>query len=231
MNNADKLNQVKSNITGIMQVDNNRGNLLLKLLNLTLVNPSVIGKIALTTPLKILDIINTMEGSSDFKNLVIDASNKNIELEMIKKLQDKISDLEQKITNSSTSSSTGVSSALLEMIGKNKFIDSKGMVQDLMYGDFQYNQLTPDQMQALGSSDKTISNKWDNSYTLLNTDKWRPPIARERVCKQEKECPVCPSLTSGYPLNLMDYDKSRYVLGPDNIQIDYIKNLNNSIKP
>jgi hypothetical protein len=38
-------------------------------------------------------------------------------------------------------------------------------------GAFQYNQLTPEQMQPLGSYDKTISNKWDNTYTLLNTSK------------------------------------------------------------
>ena len=61
-------------------------------------------------------------------------------------------------------------------------------------------------MQPLGMNDNTVSNSWDNSYTILNTDKWRPPLHVNKVCKQERQCPICPSITSGYPLNVMEYD-------------------------
>jgi hypothetical protein len=135
-------------------------------------------------------------------------NDKSVEISMIYKLQNKLNDLEQLIRSNYNST-----------------------ISETTNDDMKYNQLTSEQMIALGAGDKTVSKKWDNTYTLLNTDKWKPPARREKVCKQEKSCPVCPSITSGYPLNVMDYDKSRYIMGPDNISIDYIKNLNNPIKP
>jgi hypothetical protein len=34
------------------------------------------------------------------------------------------------------------------------------------------------------------------------------------VCKAEKECPVCPSLTSGYPISVREFDLSRKIMPP-----------------
>ena len=42
----------------------------------------------------------------------------------------------------------------------------------------------------------------------------------------ENNCPVCPMPVLGYPVNLKEWDDSRYVIGSDNISIDYIKELN-----
>ena len=118
------------------------------------------------------------------------------------------------------------------IVEKNNYINSNEIIQNLLNSDLKYNNsLNIDEMQPMGKDDNTVSNKWNNSYTILNTDKWRPPLHVNKVCKQEKQCPVCPSLTSGYPLDLMEFDKSRYVMGPDNISINYIKKLNNPIKP
>jgi hypothetical protein len=151
------------------------------------------------------------------------------ELELLKLLQTKINNLEKTIKTDINKNI--IEDALMELIKKNKYVDSKGVIQDLLYGDLKFNnQLTPEQMQALGSYDNTFNNKWDNTYTLLNTDKWRPPTGKQPVCKQEKVCPVCPTLTSGYPLSVMDFDKSRSVMGPDGISVNYVKELNNPIK-
>jgi hypothetical protein len=46
---------------------------------------------------------------------------------------------------------------------------------------------------------------------LLNTYKWGPSLNPPPVCVTDKKCPVCPSLTSGYPLSLKDFDSSRKV--------------------
>jgi hypothetical protein len=94
--------------------------------------------------------------------------------------------------------------------------------------DMQYNQLTPEQMQPLGSYDNTFTNKWDHGFTYLNTSKWAPPQRNSPVCKTEAKCPVCPVTTAGYPVGVLEYDESRKVMPPDNINVNYIKDqLNN----
>ena len=91
-----------------------------------------------------------------------------------------------------------------------------------------YNQLTPDQMQPLGSYDKTFTNKWNHGFTYLDTSRWAPPSRNPPVCKTEARCPVCPVSTSGYPVDVLEYDDTRKVMPPDNININYIKDqLNN----
>jgi hypothetical protein len=226
-----KMVKIRDNIAQITKIDPVRGAVLLKLLNLTQINPDLCVKIAASAPLKLIDIVNAMESSVDLTNFVTAASSKTMELDLIKMLQNKITSLESAITTKTATDKTGIPPALVEILSSNKYVDSRGMIKDILYGDLKYNtQLTPGQMQPLGSYDSTFNNKWDNAYTILNTDKWRPPLGKTPVCKQEKECPVCPSLTSGYPLSVMDFDKSRYVMGPDGISVDYINQLNNPFK-
>jgi len=103
----------------------------------------------------------------------------------------------------------------------NEYVKKKG-------DDQPYNQLTPQQMEPLGSYDKTFTNKWDHGFTYLDTSKWAPPQRNTPVCKTEMRCPVCPVSTAGYPVSVLEYDESRKVLPPDNININYIKEqLNN----
>jgi len=232
-NDPDKMSKIRDNISAIQKIDATRGLTLMKLMSLSQINPELSIKVAASTPYKLIDIVNVMDSSVDFSNLIVNASNKNVELDLIKLLQSKIISLEKTVLGEADikAGKEKIPDALMEIIGKNKYVDSRGMIQDLTYGDLKFNtQLSAGQMQALGSYDTTFNNKWDNTYTLLNTDKWRPPHGKVPVCKQEKECPVCPSLTSGYPLSLMEYDKSRYIMGPDGISVDYIKELNNPYK-
>ena len=66
-------------------------------------------------------------------------------------------------------------------------------------------------LQPLGANGNGLTNEWDQDYVLLNTDKWGPALNPPPVCVTDKKCPVCPSLTSGYPLSVRDFDSSRKV--------------------
>ena len=69
-------------------------------------------------------------------------------------------------------------------------------------------------LQPLGMDGPGFTNGWDQDYVLLSTDKWAPTMKPAPICKAEKECPVCPSLTTGYPLNLKEFDSSRKITQP-----------------
>jgi len=230
LNDPLKMLKIRENISSILKIDGVRGTLLLKLLNLAQINPELCIKIAASSPLKLIDIVNAMDSSVDLTDFIKSGSSKTIQLDLIKMLQNKIGSLETAVSTK-VKADAGIPPAITEILSSNKFVDTKGMVRDIMYGDLKYNtQLTPGQMQPLGSYDNTFNNKWDNAYTILNTDKWRPPLGKTPVCKQERQCPVCPSMTSGYPLSVLDFDKARYVMGPDAINMDYINQLNNPFK-
>ena len=95
-------------------------------------------------------------------------------------------------------------------------------------GDMKYSQLDPKTYQLPVQKE---DDDWDTTgYVLMDPSVWRPRIEQSINRYQEGECPVCPSFTQGYPTNLLDFDKSRYVLPADNISIDYIKQLNNPKK-
>ena len=66
-------------------------------------------------------------------------------------------------------------------------------------------------LQPLGANGNGLTNEWDQDYVLLNTDKWSPALNPPPVCVTDKKCPVCPSLTSGYPLSVREFDASRKI--------------------
>ena len=74
--------------------------------------------------------------------------------------------------------------------------------------DHNYNELPSDFYVPLGQS-KDLS-KWDDGYSLLNTNKWQVPMPRPPVCINTSPCKVCPSMES-YPTPLKDFDSSRKV--------------------
>jgi hypothetical protein len=104
---------------------------------------------------------------------------------------------------------------------KSKVVESFGSMHngdpELKYNDdetFEDQSLKP-----LGENGNGFTNEWDHDYILLNTDKWAPSLKPPPVCKTEKKCPVCPNLTSGYPLMLRDFDSSRRITAPINANI------------
>jgi len=119
--------------------------------------------------------------------------------------------------------SNTVSSYLKKLTGQGRYIDSNGFIQNMVDNDMKYTMYSPTQQEKLGTYDSTFNNEWKNDYALLNTEKWRPPISSGMYkCKTEKKCPVCPSITTGYPVNVKDFDIARKILPPDLINVDYI---------
>ena len=122
---------------------------------------------------------------------VLDASDiENIQLKMRSKLltvEEVISSLE-----------------MLKKEGKSKVRSKDGKVKD----DRVYSELPSDFYSPLGDK---IANEWDNDYTILNTNKWQVPMPRPPVCINTAPCKVCPTDSSNYPVNLKQWDDSRYV--------------------
>ena len=91
--------------------------------------------------------------------------------------------------------------------------------------DLEYNQFNTHNMRPLGEGLQS----WKNDYIILNTDKWAPAQNPPPVCKTEKKCPVCPHVSAGFAKNyttLKDFNPSRKVMGPDNINSSYLEKLN-----
>jgi len=146
---------------------------------------------------------------------------------LIAKLINKIDNLEKTIT-SLNEEKNNIPKFLQQMADNGKYIDRDGIVKDAMYGDMKYNQLKPSQMQPQMTRE---DDEWDTTgYSILNTDKWKPVQGEVKDVYQEGQCPVYPNKTSGYPVNVMNFDESRHVMGADNISIDYIKKLNDPKK-
>jgi hypothetical protein len=135
-----------------------------------------------------------------------------------------LTDMDKLSKTQSREISATMSKYMKSMSGSAKYIDDNGFIQNMINNDMKYSIYTPKQHEKLGAYDSTFNNKWENDYALLNTDKWRPPIGHHMYkCKVEKECPVCPSLTKGYPVKVKDFDLARKILPPDVINEDYIR--------
>ena len=136
--------------------------------------------------------------------------------DMLKKLA---SNLEK--NNNDCNCEKKVDEAIQKYLKNGKYIDDNGIIQNIINSDMIYNQLDLNMLQSLGSYDDTFSNKWDKGYTYLDTAKWAVP--RVAVAPAPNINNVKSSLTNGYPINLLEFDNSRKVLGPDNINLNYIK--------
>jgi len=74
--------------------------------------------------------------------------------------------------------------------------------------DFAYSELPAENYKPLG--DKSLE-KWDNEFSLLNTNRWEVPMPRPPVCINTSPCKVCPDVVDGYPLNVKEWDNSRKI--------------------
>jgi hypothetical protein len=134
-----------------------------------------------------------------FESLVSELVDKglleSIDIENIKvKMRSKLLTMEEIINSLET----------IKKEGKPKVNRVDGKIKD----DKIYNELPSDFYSPLGDK---ISNEWDNEYTILNTNKWHVPMPRPPVCINTMPCKVCPSESSNYPVNLKQWDDSRYV--------------------
>ena len=199
---------------------------MIKIHNMTVLNPIAIGRIALTAPQDVINLANIVIKIPELKDMLNNARNESNSQELNNEITNKINKLDNIIN--SLGLGNNIPDFLRKMANEDKYIDRNGMVQDAMYGDMKYNQLTPTQMQPRITRE---DDEWDTTgYTMVDPEKIKGPESIYRDYYQEDQCPVCPSLTSGYPTNLLDFDRSRYVIGSDNISLDYIKKLNDKNK-
>ena len=112
-----------------------------------------------------------------------------------------------------------------EIVKSSRYVDGNGFVQNMMKSsDMRYNMYSAEEMEKLGTYDASFSNKWDQDYVLLNTDKWAPKFNHGMYkCKVEKKCPVCPNLEKGKYIPLKEFDQAKKILPPDQINVDYIR--------
>jgi hypothetical protein len=220
-NNLKKIYQASQDINDPLKKD-----LMMKIYNMTLLNPIIVGRIVLSAPQNIILMTDMVKKIPELKTTLNKAKSETNNKEITDELSSKINKLETMIKSLNTKGT--IPDFLKMMMDQDKYIDRDGMVQDALYGDMKYNQLTPEQMQPQITRD---DDEWDTTgYTMVDPAKIRPPDPIIRDYYQENQCPVCPSMTSGYPVNLLEFDKSRYVIGSDNISLDYIKKLNDKNK-
>lgn len=133
-------------------------------------------------------------------------------------------------TDSSSTTITGTIGEILESDGdKNGASDCiRNCTLDTSDdSDMKYSQWPTCIYQPLGKYDSTFTNDFEHGYSYLHTDKWRLPMPPIPKCSLTNgACQVCPVNTTGYPTDLKEWNASRKVLPPDNINIEYIKKLN-----
>jgi hypothetical protein len=157
-----------------------------------------------------------VEFNPSIENIVgYDSSNTQIS-EMLKQLANKL-----ETDNNECNCEKKVNEAINKYLKNGKYIDDNGIIKNIINSDMIYNQLDTTMLQSLGSHDNSFSNKWDKGYTYLNTTKWSVP--KVSIPQPPNINNIHSSLTPGYPINVLEFDNSRKVLGPDSINLQYIK--------
>lgn len=74
----------------------------------------------------------------------------------------------------------------------------------------------------------TTGDTFENGFSFLPPAQWFPVPPHPPVCVTEKVCPVCPIFTEGTDINLKEWNQSRRISPPDNINVKYIEEKLNS---
>lgn len=72
------------------------------------------------------------------------------------------------------------------------------------------------------------SAEFEPGFSYLPPSQWYPVPPHPPVCVSEKRCPVCPVFTTGLPADLKEWNSSRRVMPPDQINTKYIEEKLNS---
>lgn len=67
------------------------------------------------------------------------------------------------------------------------------------------------------------SKEYEYGYSILPPENWYPQPPRPPVCVTDNRCPVCPTFTSNGVLDLKEWDDSRKIMGPANINVEYVQ--------
>lgn len=68
----------------------------------------------------------------------------------------------------------------------------------------------------------------DEGYNFMPPEKWFYRPVRPPVCVSEKKCEPCPVYTHGAPVNVKEFNMSRRITQPDEINVNYINDKLNS---
>jgi len=79
-------------------------------------------------------------------------------------------------------------------------------------------------------NDNGFLDNYERGASYLPPNNWYPTFINPPVCVSEKKCPVCPMNTSGTELDLKEWDSSRRITQPDNINTAMLINKYNSGK-
>lgn len=69
---------------------------------------------------------------------------------------------------------------------------------------------------------------FEYGYSMLPPERWYPTPPHPPVCVAEKQCPVCPVFTTGTNVELKEWDQTRRITPPDEINIKMIAEKLNS---
>jgi hypothetical protein len=119
--------------------------------------------------------------------------------------------------------------AISKFLSNRRLLDNKGLLHyaDAYIGDMGYSDLRYENYIPVGSEGDGVYNSWDmGKYALINTSRWRPTQKNEGRCRTDT--PYDPQPLDKGQMNLMNWDYERKVMGPDNINVDYINDKLNS---
>lgn len=106
--------------------------------------------------------------------------------------------------------------------------DQKEAIGTRAEDDVIKNEMPYTDYHHLPLSDTYKPSDWEYGDSFLPPEKWYPTPPFPPVCVSEKRCPVCPTYTTGTPVDVKEWDSSRRITQPDGINTQYIKEKLNS---
>lgn len=118
----------------------------------------------------------------------------------------------------STYQTTGAKSEYNKSLGDDSRQIKGELIDEMPYSD--YNHLPV----AAGYKSKD----YEYGYSFIPPEKWYPQPVRPPICVTDNRAPVCPSLASGTPIDVKDFNYANRVTGPYKMNTEYIKDKLNS---
>ena len=121
--------------------------------------------------------------------------------------------------------------SIYNFLKERRLIDKRGLLHyaDDYFADMGYSDIRWENYISPKQGGNGVYNTFDmHKYNILNTDRWAPPSRFHADCKTDNPNIISPVATSGYPVNLLEFDESRKILPRDKINIEYIKDRLNS---
>ncbi len=140
-----------------------------------------------------------------------------MEPEMENSLGETITELEESVEN--------IGKKYENKVHTNEGIERSGsreksgvLVNEMDYTDYNHLPL----------ADTYDNDSFEYGYSFLPPEKWYPQPPFPPMCVTDKRCPVFPVNTIGTPIDVKEWNSSRRITPPDNINTNYVINkLNN----